>query len=426
MSRPSSSEELQDSTDSSAAGFPPLTRAAVLACQFSSWYPTFRKHSPKATVIKPLEDRFIDYLESDGLFLPEGSGPMGVSELSDDEDSRNGSESEDDQSWQVTFPELDADIRRILTKYDGAVFPKLNWSSPQDAAWMIPGQALKCQCPADVYLLLKSSDFISHDLDHAFDECVDYEPEKEEESVQEEASAPPQDDLAQLAAQLALQEQETSATDSSDDEEALERPTRRRKSPYKFELVLKKWFDMPKSQEWRCFVKDRKLVAISQRDTNYYDFLQPEDVQADLRAKISAFFKDEIRDVFPSQSYVIDLYLTRGNDRLFIIDFNPYAPQTDALLFAWESLNALSPSAPSSSSSTPSPYPLLRVIDSPTMSSQTMPSFSHNRYPKDVVELSDGTSIADFAKEWAKKLEEGVKDSVGGEEEREGSDVAGR
>lgn len=54
-----------------------------------------------------------------------------VSELSDDEDSRNGSESEEDQSWQVTFPELDADIRRILTKYDGAVFPKLNWSSPQ-------------------------------------------------------------------------------------------------------------------------------------------------------------------------------------------------------------------------------------------------------------------------------------------------------
>lgn len=122
---------------------------------------------------------------------------------------------------------------------------------------------------------------------------------------------------------------------------------------------------------------------------------------------------------------MIDLYLTRGKDRLFIIDFNPYAPQTDALLFDWESLNALSPSPPASSSSTPSPYPLLRVIDSPTMSSQIMPAFSHNRYPKDVVELSDGASIADFAKEWAKKLEEGVKDSVGGEE-REGSDVAGR
>lgn len=127
---------------------------------------------------------------------------------------------------------------------------------------MIPGQALKCQCPADVYLLLKSSDFISHDLDHAFDECVDYEPEEEEEEpVDEAASSPPQDDLAQLAAELALQEQDTSATDSSDDDEAPLPPTSRRKSPYQFELVLKKWFDMPKSQEWRCFVKDRELVG---------------------------------------------------------------------------------------------------------------------------------------------------------------------
>jgi hypothetical protein len=31
----------------------------------------------------------------------------------------------------VTFDELDAHIRRVITKYDGAVFPKLNWTSPQ-------------------------------------------------------------------------------------------------------------------------------------------------------------------------------------------------------------------------------------------------------------------------------------------------------
>jgi hypothetical protein len=142
-------EPLSASYEEANDGFPALTCADVLACVFSSWYPTFRKHSPKASVIKPLEDRFIDYLDSDGLFLPEGSGPMGsvrrssprpseltspsrrVSQLSDDEDSGNGTDSSGDQSWQVTFPQLDADIRRVITKYDGAVFPKLNWSSPQ-------------------------------------------------------------------------------------------------------------------------------------------------------------------------------------------------------------------------------------------------------------------------------------------------------
>lgn len=54
-----------------------------------------------------------------------------ISELSDDDESGNGSDSSDDQSWQVTFAELDAQIRKVIVKYDGAVFPKLNWTSPQ-------------------------------------------------------------------------------------------------------------------------------------------------------------------------------------------------------------------------------------------------------------------------------------------------------
>lgn len=54
-----------------------------------------------------------------------------MSELSDDEDAANGSDNQDDMSWQIKFPELDSQIRRVIVKYDGAVFPKLNWSSPQ-------------------------------------------------------------------------------------------------------------------------------------------------------------------------------------------------------------------------------------------------------------------------------------------------------
>lgn len=59
------------------------------------------------------------------------------------------------------------------------------------------------------------------------------------------------------------------------------------------------------------------------------------------------------------------------------------------------------------------------------MSSQTMPSFSHNRYPKDVVELSDGTSIAEFAKEWASKLEDAVAPDVKSTEGRNSGSDAG-
>ena len=67
----------RSSEEAAANTFPPLSRADVLACSFYAWYPTFRKVAPKASIIKPLEDRFIDYLESDRVFIPDGSGPIG-------------------------------------------------------------------------------------------------------------------------------------------------------------------------------------------------------------------------------------------------------------------------------------------------------------------------------------------------------------
>lgn len=53
-----------------ALRFPPLTRAAVDACAFKSWYSKFKRITPKATVLD-LDDGFVDYLKADGLFLPD-------------------------------------------------------------------------------------------------------------------------------------------------------------------------------------------------------------------------------------------------------------------------------------------------------------------------------------------------------------------
>ena len=190
-----------------------------------------------------------------------------MSELSDDEDDGSGSDGSEDLTWQIKFTELDAQIRRVITKYDGAVFPKLNWSSPQvrlvavlefqarstelkpkqDAAWMLPGSTLKCQSPADVYLLLKSSDFISHDLDHAFDSCTDYTP-----PVPPSVSSSESDDqLAQSTNGLTLDDDP--ATDSDDESAAIAPTPRSQPRAYDFELVLKKWFEMPRA--------DRKSVV---------------------------------------------------------------------------------------------------------------------------------------------------------------------
>lgn len=52
---------------------PPLTRADILAFQFSSWYPTFAALSMKSTIIRPLAPDFRAYLDADGVFVPTGS-----------------------------------------------------------------------------------------------------------------------------------------------------------------------------------------------------------------------------------------------------------------------------------------------------------------------------------------------------------------
>lgn len=87
---------------------------------------------------------------------------------------------------------------------------------------------------------------------------------------------------------------------------------------------------------------------------------------------------------------VFDTYITRDEDRVFLIDINPYAPRTDSLLFAWEEIIAMSGEQT---------LPSFRVVESEIQASQSMPKYSHNRYPKDVVGLSDDASIAALAKQ---------------------------
>lgn len=52
------------------------------------------------------------------------------STLSDDEDDEEEVDTDAEEERHYAFPELDAQIRRIIKEY-GAVFPKLNFSSPK-------------------------------------------------------------------------------------------------------------------------------------------------------------------------------------------------------------------------------------------------------------------------------------------------------
>ncbi|KAJ3788375.1 D123-domain-containing protein [Lentinula aff. detonsa] len=348
--------------------FPPQSQSYILAFQFSSWYPVFHSNSIKSTIIRPLSQEFLNYLNADQVFVPKGSEDVSVeSSLSDDEDEDEGSADSDENIYE--FLELDEKIRAVVKEY-GAVFPKLNFSSPKDASWILPASSpLKCTSPADVYLLLKSSDFVSHDLSRStvFDGC---------EQVASES--------------------------------------------YDLELVLRKWYFVDRSRELRCFVRDNALLGISQRDTNYYDFLNDPNTHSKVMNTTMEFWKTKIQPKWKVEtSYVFDLLLTRDLSRAHIIDFNPYAPRTDPLLFSYEELkDILSEHRSTDASNDSTSLPQFRVIDSPLhpAASCKAPANQHNMVPFEALSLSNGRDIEDFKEIWEKSIKESLQEEQNNEE----------
>jgi len=208
------------------------SKEEVLACQIGEWYPCFRScfnatntlvkcnqtdrnHATIRSVTIPLPKEFLKYLLSDGLILPEGANVSSCANHQADDESDSWGDDETDERICETndegkcdnptfsFLELNHAIERAIDKLGGAVVPKLNWSCPKDATWM-NGGTLKCHTAGDVYVLLKSSDFVLHDILYPFGEN----------------DAP---------------------------------------SDHDFHLTLRKWCNMHKSMEFRCFVASQTL-----------------------------------------------------------------------------------------------------------------------------------------------------------------------
>ena len=178
---------------------------------------------------------------------------------------------------------------------------------------------MECRTPNDIYLLLKASDFITHDLEHAFDGCVD-------------SSSPP------TPTPTPSNQEANSSTAPSSQETGSVTPTPPPASapqdriPYT--LILRKTVpSFNPACEFRCFVRDRRLLCLCQRDLNHYDFLFP--MVPRLRALIQGFFDEKLRDSFPDACFVFDVYVPAPHGRVWLVDVNAWAPRTDPLLFSW-------------------------------------------------------------------------------------------
>lgn len=307
------------------------------------------------------------------------SGFVSEIDYSDDGESKNGSDDDDedkdnDADPSRNWPEVHESIQTAIEKLDGKVVPKLNWSAPKDATFMIAENDMTCRTANDIYLLLKGSDFVTHDLDHALDGVVP--------------------DPGQ----------------SKEDEH----------NKLQYYLVLRKKFEFNPSMEFRCFVRDRQLIGICQRDTLYYEFLFQ--MHQDLRLKIIKFYEEFLRDSFPDQNYSFDVYIPPPHSRVWLIDFNPWAIRTDSLLFSWQEL--LEMDIPSqekrdtednedSDDRQQNVFPELRLLarDDPMAFNFSSPQYSAHKMPRDVVDAAQGGTggMGEFLASWKDILGKNVR-----------------
>ncbi|MCJ1405099.1 hypothetical protein MMC11_008325 [Xylographa trunciseda] len=291
--------------------FPPVTRAHILHCSFHFWHPLYRSTTPKARLV-PLTPPFLAYLRADGIVLPSSTLPSPSLDIDDDSGifiSSSTSDTDDDEDESpdpaLDWPDVHASIISTIAELDGSVIPKLNWSAPKDATWIAATNSMECRTPNDIYLLLKSSDFITHDLEQAFDGC--------REGAEDT---------------LPLQ----SSLSSSERNE----PTNSRGPPVPYYLVLRKTIPaLITSLEFRCFVRRRRLLCICQRDLNHYAFLPS--LLPTLKLLIQDFFEQKLQYTFPDENFVFDVYVPQPKERgrVWLIDINPWAQRTDPLLFSW-------------------------------------------------------------------------------------------
>lgn len=341
----------------------------------------YTKSTLKTRIIS-LTPSFLEYLREDGLWLPDDTpneetpwSPQNASKPVDP-DWENDAKPSDASKFQDVHDKIQAAIIEL----GGSVVPKLNWSSPKDALHMaLSKNSMECHSANDIYLLLKSSIFVTHDLEHAFDDCV---------------SLPSQDlTIADIPFKLILR-------------------------PFKKNLDT--------NFEFRCFAKDRTLVGISQRNLKHVGY--PPQLLNDIQCVIQNFFDSILKATFPDPDFVFDVYIDETYTRAKLIDINPWAPRTDPLLYSWVELLQLKLPSPllgtadSSSRATEIRgesssdeeitddnavfQPELRIVnkDDPEAYNFGAAPYSAHKVPKDVVDASveGGQSMRDLMDQWEK------------------------
>jgi len=102
----------------------------------------------------------------------------------------------------------------------------------------------------------------------------------------------------------------------------------------KINIVVRRWVDFRPELEFRGFVYNRKLTAV----THYYKFCYVREVIERKEAivlQIQTFFDEHLCETIPATTYVID-FAFLPTEELIVVELNPFALNTSPGLFDWK------------------------------------------------------------------------------------------
>ena len=103
--------------------------------------------------------------------------------------------------------------------------------------------------------------------------------------------------------------------------------------PYVF---VREWVEIPKSREFRCFVKNKQLRGISQyyyREKYYY--LDNSYNRELIKSQAEGMLEDMQELGFNLNNLVFDMVYRDNSELSLLIEVNPYSSWTDPCLFDW-------------------------------------------------------------------------------------------
>jgi len=253
------------------------------ATSICHWYPIFQKDTLKS-IFLTLSPEFLKYLSLDGIVLPKSVFTTKFSSATETDESFDdwGSEDPEEDPPCPDFPEFVSQLQAVLDEWE-VIVPRSNWGVPKDAEWITPTRSIKCTTVEDIFLLLKASPRLLHDFT----------------SEPYCGAAPPI-------------------------------------------LALRKWYDLNRSMEFRCFSVAKRLAGISQKHCGEY-FAHLQSIQEGIHTTILTFFETKIQGRLSIDDYTLDVYLQpkRGAAayRPFIVAFGPFGASDESpCLFSWKEL----------------------------------------------------------------------------------------